>query len=962
MPRHGGGIGVGRSRLRRAVAPVAAAALLAALVFADTAATQLTAANCARGEKQTIEVGIVKAIGCWTKSTNSAGQTLHTARFEDQVQGGIDLNGFVVTGPAGGALQINESTREVASVVASSGTATANAQLQSRNWPFTGQLNNLGGPIKLDFIAPEKSGLLLETLHLGSNSVAGALAGLSPVGTIETPVRLEEDGTGSMDLTVALAGIFTLKGKPQSVTIDLPTSSGEGTKLDGFDLELEEIDAVKFLTIKELTAKYSASTKVIAGGANLAFPFTKGKGFGANFQLDNGVLSKLNFTVHGTKIPIGAAGVLTDISGGFSFQPVQALDFDKYCKSQGYEKSVIVGPDHGTNAYANQKCHKGNTNDGVDVGKACQLQTGNSGSQARSIDTTSAYSWQCIGGISSGATSFDLSANASFGATFGPVVPSPFGEIEPIRVDSSLGIGYGAGGLLIQINGGLSLFRLPVGDVYLIINTNSGVAFGLGLGIGFPSFRNNENDPFYIGARVDGWVGGGHFQLGGKGRIAVFNLKLLDGEILVNDKAAGSCWTVLGVPGGVVYRYGSSGPQTFGISCGLGDYKEQFQGGGQAAAASPARKFDLSSEQVVLDVKGAGAAPRFTLRSRDGRVFDTPTDSPSELNDDHAFIINDFTDTTHVVIPDPKGKWKVVRHGGSAPITSLMAARRVPKERVKARIEGKGHRRTLVWDSLDRPNTRLVFTEVLPGGTEMPLLHTKAASGSKPVKLASGSHYGKRRLRVTIIHGYGSRQQGVHDHYTVNPPGKMPAPRRVSAWRHDHDVVVTWSGVDGAKGYLVEVSTAAGGDSRASNYVRKVSPGTRRVAIPHHPDGERSVAKVFALNSDDNPGRGTKDGFLTSPQARNLREAARTSANSAKVRGNGVALRVQCPENGHCRTRVELRQSGKLISSASYQQAPDTFHLLRLKAKGGQRSEDLRAVVTLSRTGEQVTSRAKPKR
>ncbi|MGH2956130.1 MAG: hypothetical protein ACRDL6_03955 [Solirubrobacterales bacterium] len=961
MPRHGGGIGVGRRRLRRGIAPVAAGALLAALVFADTAATQLTGANCTRGEKQTIETGIVKAIGCWTEATNSAGQQVHTARFEDQVDGGIDLNGFVVTGPAGGALQINESTREVTSVVASSGAAAPNAQLQSRNWPSTGQLNNLGLPFTLDFIAPEKSGLLLETLHLGSNSVAGALAGLSPVGTIETPVRLEEEGTGSMDLTVALAGIFTLKGKPQSVTIDLPTSSGEGTKLDGFDLELEEIDAVKFLTINELSAKYSASTKVIAGSANLTLPaMSKTKGFGAAFQLDNGVLSKLSFSVHGTKIPIGAAGFLTDIAGGFSFQPVQALDFDKWCKSQGFEKAVIVGADHGTGAAYRWYCQKGGKNTGLSANAACQHQTGNQASVARSIDTTSAYSWQCVGGISSGATSFDLSANASLGADFGPVVPSPFGTIEPIRVDSSLGIGYGAGGLLIQIHGGLALFRLPVGDAYLIINTHSGVAFGVGLGIGFPSFRNNENDPFYIGARVDGWVGGGHFQLDGKGRIAVFNLKLLDGEILVNDRAVAACWTVIGVPGGAVYQYGGV-VKTFGIGCGLGDYKEQFQGGGSAAAAAGrTRKFDLSGEQKVLTVKGAGAPPKFTLRSRDGRRFRTPTDSPSELNDDHAFIINEFTDTTHVVIPDPKGKWKVVRDNDSVPITSLKAAREVPKERVKAHVEGKGHTRTLVWDSLNRPNTRLVFTELLPGGTEVPILHTGRASGRKRFKVVRGSQYGKRRLHVTIIHGHGSRQQGVHDHYTVNPPGKMAAPRRVSAWRHDHGVYVTWSGVEGAHGYLVEVSTAAAGDRRASNYVRKVSADTRRVAIPHHPDGERGVAKVFALNSDDKLGRKARQGFAPSPSARGLREAARRSAKSAVVRRGGVAVRMQCPEHGHCRVEAELRRRGRRVSSTSFQQAPDTFHLLRLKAKGG--TDDLRLVVKLSRTGEQAKAKATPKR
>lgn len=946
--------GEGSRRISALVGVVAGAALLASLTVAETASTDN---GCTHGVKKTVEVGIVKAIGCWTESTASGGGKVQTAAWADN-PGGVDLNGFVVTGRSGGGLQIDESTRRVTSIgITSQAYELALAQLNSRNWPAEGQVNRLGDPIKLDFIAPEKSGLLLETLHLGSNSVANALAGLSPVGTVETPVRLEEEGTGSMDLTVALAGIFTLKGKPQSVTIDLPTSSGEGTKLDGFDLDLEEIDAVNFLKINNLSAKYNGATKVIAGGANLTFPFMKGKGFGANFQLDNGVLSKLNFTVHGTKIPIGGAGFLTDIAGGFSFQPVQALNFDKYCKSQGYDKAVIVGPDHGANAANHWYCQKGNNKpDGLSANRACQLQTGNEGSTARSIDTDSAYGWQCIGGITSGATSFDLEANANFGADFGTAIPSPFGEIEPVRVDAGLGIGYGGGGLVIKVNGGVTIFRLPVGDVYLILNTNAGVAFGVGLGIGFPSYKNNEDDPFYIGARVDGWIGKGHFQFEGKGRVALLSLKLFDGRVLVNDKAAGACWVVFGFNGGAVYRYGESGVRTFGVGCGLDDYKEQFPGGAAATASSP-RKFALGAKRGVLAVKGDGAAPRFTLRSRDGRSYRTPTEGLSHLGADHFFYVNEFTDTTNVVLKNPRGQWTITPDEGSVPITSLKAAREVPKEKVTARIRGRGTTRTLEWDSAGRPHTRLVFTEVLPNGSEMPLLHTGKASGSKRVKVTKGTQYGKRKLRVVVVHGYASRQAKVVDKFKVWPPARLPASRKVSAWAHDHSVRVKWEKVRKARGYLVEVSTLAAGNPKASNYIRKVPAKRRSLVIRHHPAGKRTVAKVFALNADDKLGKVAKSAFATTPRARKLGDAARRSARSATLRGGKVALRVQCPRNGHCRVEVKLRRDGRVVARKRYQQTPDTLHLLRLAPKGGA-TGDLEAVVELRRTGKKVLARS----
>ena len=139
---------------------------------------------------------------------------------------------------------------------------------------------------------------------------------------------------------------------------------------------------------------------------------------------------------------------------------------------------------------------------------------------------------------------------------FGPEIPSPFGNIPPVRANARLDLGYTGGELVIAIHGGLELFRIPVGDAYLIIHSNSGVQFGAGVGIGLPSYRNNENDPFYLGLRVDGWVSRGRFQFEGKGKFALFSLKLLEGDGLINDRGIGACWTVLGIPGGAFYKWG----------------------------------------------------------------------------------------------------------------------------------------------------------------------------------------------------------------------------------------------------------------------------------------------------------------------------------------------------------------------------------------------------------------------
>jgi hypothetical protein len=863
-------------------------AVLACALIALTMATRPAAGatpTCKGGTiAKTVEVGIVKAIGCWTQATPN-GQTVYTGAWENQDKG-IDLNGFILTGPTGGGLQINAATRQVTSVKLS-GSADDRAQINSNNFPTQGAINPLGGPLKLDFIAPEHSGLQLEDLHLGSNAVAGALAGLSPVGTIETPVRIEEGGTGSMDLTIALAGYFTLKGKPQSVTIALPTDSGNGTKFDGFELDIEEIDSFKVIEINNLVAKYSASQKSLSGAAGATFPFTvAGKvGFGVNFAFQSDKFFEVGADAHGLKIPIGAppGGFITKIGGGFRL------------------------------------------------------------------------SWLDTGGWLPAIT-------ASTAADFGPEIPTPFGEIAPISADASLFAGYEGKELVFKISGNVSVFRIPVGDAYVFIHFNSGVEFGAGLGLGLPSFKNNSNDPFYIGARVDGWVAKGKFQLEGSGGIRLLGIGF-SGRILVNDQSVGACWKVPfpftdGIDGGAVYKYGDV-VRTFGVGCGLDDYKEKFPQAASASASHP-RQIRLRPDEVVLDVKGQGGAPRFTMRSADGQVLRAPTDRDSVIERSgrtpHAFFVNQGGAMTNVLLPHPKGLWTVTPYPGSPPITSLKAGREAPKEHVKAEVRGNGPVRTLVWNSKNRPHTRLMFTERLKGGQELPILRTGKAQGSHRFKVSTGSRYGKRAIRVVVIHGYGSTQSSVVDHYRVNRPKRLDAPANISAYRHNHDVYVKWSPVRGAHDYLVQVAMRQNG-KLVSSYLDRLGPRHRMTVFKHHPGGGVAVAKVYALNSDDKPGRAGRQPFRTNPNVRGLRPAARLDVHSARLHDGKVSLMMRCPEEGHCRTEVRLLDGKRVVGRAHFQQTPDTFHLLRIKPKRGTGGDPLKVVVKLRRSSTRATAR-----
>ena len=586
------------------------------------------------------------------------GATIYTATGPSTDQ--VDLNGFIIRLGAGDSLTINNKTNEVSS-------GGRKLQLLSMNWPIKGQPAPLGDPMVISFVAPGAGNLLLEDVRLGTNNAyVNALAGLSPVGTIDTPVTLSDGGKGSMDVTVALSGIFTLKGKDQTVDIKLPTEVGKGTTLDGFDVKLKEIDGLRAIKIENLDAEYSAASGTLAGNATAVFPFTVAgdTGFGVGFRFENGTINEFDAKVTGLRIPIGAppGGFVTEIGGGF-------------------RRTVI------------DKCGQ------------------------------------------------ELNITAAIKAIFGPEVPTPFGKVPPIGADAALQLGSdNACALFFKLTGGVEIFRLPVGDVLLEMHTSGLIRFGAGLGVGFPSYKNNPNDPFYIGARVEGWVAKQKFQFEGSGKVRLVGLDIFDGRILVNDRAAGACWKVLWFDGGAVYQYGSSQVQTFGVGCGLDAYKEQFPGGA-ALAAGRSRKIRLDSGQIVLEATGAGGPPRFTATSSDGRVYSSPGPTGRQFvkANDHMFFVNNTgTNKTTLAIHHPKGVWTITPNPGSPAIISLKAGREQAPERVQASVTGSGPVRTLRWRSLGRAHTRLIFSETMSGGWRKPILDTDGANGTYRFRVATG--------------------------------------------------------------------------------------------------------------------------------------------------------------------------------------------------------------------------------
>lgn len=856
---------------RRGVVLVSALATLAGLVGATSVAASVEPEpKCAGGADATkVTVGIVEMVGCWTEFTKD-GTKYYSADFAEQPAygdkqiRGIDMNGFIVGGahlggahPQGSRLLVNAKTYAIQSI-SSDDEQSTEAVLYSVGYPDPRNPTQMGEPFKINFTAPNQGSMLLEDFRLGSNGVyVHTLGGFSPVGDVETPVELSDGGKGSMNLTVQLAGIFALKGKPQSTTILIPSEVGEGSKLDGFEIKLEEIDAIKLIDIRKFEAEYSAEEKTLGGGADFSLPFMNDKGVSFEFEIRDSVITKATVGVSGLKIPIGAppAGFITALDGGFGFEKT--------------DKAFVL------NLYA-------------------------------------------------GAT-----------AQFGPEVPTPWGKVVPLEVDAALKIGKAGNDFYFFFDGGVKVFRLKAGSVYLRIHTSSGVQFGFSVGIGFPSYSNNPNDPFYIGAKVDGWIAKQKFQFEGRGKVRLIGLDIFDGRILINDKAAGACWKVTWFDGGAVYVYGAGSVQTFGVSCGLDRYRENYpkatRRGVAAVSADHPRKLTTGKREVVLSARGRGDAPRFRLTSKDGRSFEVPRGKDIVRTKRHMIVVDRENRVTHVAAGGlANGKWTITPYEGSAPIMGVRTGKALPPERVQARIVGKGLTRTLFWNSKGNPHTRLAFSELMKGGFEQPILVTDKVRGRYTFRATKGSHYGNRRLRAVVLHGGTPRQATIEDRFVVERPGNLRAPRMVRAWRNVYTAVATWKGVRGAHGYIAEIAVKRDG-KRISAYRRVLGPKKRRIVIPSHPGGGWAIASVQALNADGKPGRvGTKRFRLAPPKSINLKQAGRQSTNSAVRVGGQVKVRTICPVNGHCQTAVLLKLGDRTVGGKRYQQVPGTFRNILL--------------------------------
>lgn len=160
---------------------------------------------------------------------------------------------------------------------------------------------------------------------------------------------------------------------------------------------------------------------------------------------------------------------------------------------------------------------------------------------------------------------------------------------------------------------------------------------------------------------------------------------------------------------------------------------------------------------------------------------------------------------------------------------------------------------------------------------EVPALETGAADGRHRFAVTAGDYKGVRRLRAIVVQGQGATESAIADRYRVAQPARLESPREVSGWRDDYTAHARWTGVNGARSYLVQIVMRKEGRLLAS-YVRHVGGNRRSVAIADFPGGDRATVKVYPINWGGklgHPGLATFATNPTSPHAAILNQTRR---------------------------------------------------------------------------------------
>lgn len=393
------------------------------------------------------------------------------------------------------------------------------------------------------------------------------------------------------------------------------------------------------------------------------------------------------------------------------------------------------------------------------------------------------------------------------GASFGAIYTPPPADVFLAELDGRLQLAVRNGAAEFTFTGREKLAGIQIGTGEAVATTD-----------GFASIRGQfafdiEVVSFEAAARL--WVDGPSSQLGGtfNGGTKLFGIRVSAVRGAVSKRGFGGCVVAPPLPPagtltetnvGIGYSFTDGLSLIFGEDCDLSAYTVPPPAG-RAAQAGGAQALTLPRglRTANIEVRGAGGAPAVDVIAPDGtRVSPNGLQPGAKVG---TVTLAEMQRTVVVLDAPAAGTWQVVPRDGSPAITKLSVARSVEPVRVTGTVRRTSRGRELRYRVTGPEGTRVELSEQSSAGTR-PLGVIRRGRGT----LRFAAPPGPAGTRTIIATPQGEPGPATAPRtvarYRTAATWRPAAPRRVTI----RGTRVSWTGVTGARSYLVRARLANG--------------------------------------------------------------------------------------------------------------------------------------------------------
>jgi hypothetical protein len=339
---------------------------------------------------------------------------------------------------------------------------------------------------------------------------------------------------------------------------------------------------------------------------------------------------------------------------------------------------------------------------------------------------------------------------------------------------------------------------------------------------GYVAFGGGVDRDFFDVLSLSGGADGefnaanGRFNLSGHLRVCVADVVCAGAIAYLSSVGVGGCVTIdaffgdINIGGGVVYNPFDIKLWPFD-GCRWTRFKDDNVFEARAAQAGKPITVHVTagerSQAVALD--SVASAARIRVVEPGGTTVESPAGPGTTLTPAVRIVRSEQLHQTVVGLVDPKpGDYMIDVLPDSPAVTKVSRATDPPPAHVTAGVRGRGSRRTLAYDILERPQQSVTFVEV-SGVTRRPI-GTVSGGGRGTLHFTPAPGSDVRHIEAQFtLDGIRAETRTVASFRP--PPTRLGRPAHLRVRRRANTLIVSWRRVPGATGYeLVATSPSTG--------------------------------------------------------------------------------------------------------------------------------------------------------